>query len=44
MQRGEAAHRQAHDMRLLFADRIEHGEDVIGGAGLRIGRHMLGHI
>ena len=31
-------------MRLSLADMIEHGEDVIGGAGLRIGRNMLGHV
>src|SRR5690348_10559146 len=44
MQRREAAHRQPHDMRLLLADMIQHAEDIVGGAGLRIGRDLLRHI
>src|SRR5581483_1648134 len=44
MQRREAAHRQAHDMRLSLADMIEQAEDIVGGAGLRIGRDVLGHV
>ena len=44
MQGGKAAHRQTDDMRLLLADRIEHGEDIVGGARLRIGRDLLGHV
>jgi len=44
MQRREAAHRQSDDMRLPLADVIEHGEDIVGGAGLRIGGDMLRHV
>ena len=36
MQRGEAAHRQADDVRLVDLQMIEHGRDVVRGAGLRI--------
>src|SRR6185312_3220777 len=44
MQRGEAAHRQAHDMRALDAQMVEHRRDVIGGARLRIGAGTLRHL
>src|ERR1700730_2594382 len=34
MQRRKPAHRKPYDMRLPLADVIEHGEDIVGGAGL----------
>src|SRR5579862_6412934 len=37
MQRCEATHRQADDMCLWCADLIKYGENVLGGADLRVG-------
>src|SRR5258707_15228136 len=44
MQRREAAHGKSDDMRLPLAGVIEHGEGIVGGAGLRIGEDMLRHV
>jgi hypothetical protein len=48
MQRGEAAHRQADHMRLCDAQMIEHRQDVVRRAVLRIGidrsRHVRGRV
>src|SRR5262249_4580261 len=44
MQRGKAAHRQSDDVRLLFTEAVEHGEDIVGGASLGIRRDVLGYI
>ncbi len=48
MERGEPAHRIAHDMRPLDAERVEHREDVVPrallGIALDIRRHVRGRI
>src|SRR6185312_4286401 len=44
MQRGEAAHREPHDMRAVDAQMVEHRGNVVGGTRLRIGTRALGHI
>src|SRR6266849_2536281 len=40
----EAAHGQAHDMPLVDRKVIEHGLNVVGGKGLRIGGGALRHV
>ena len=44
MQRGEAAHRQADDVRLVDLERVEHRADVVACALLRIALAVLGHV
>ena len=44
MQRGEPAHRDADDMRLVDRQGIERGANVVPGAGLRISRGIFGYI
>src|SRR5438045_9798322 len=44
MQRREAAHREADDMGLPLTDVIEHGENVVGSACLRIGSDVFRHV
>src|SRR5579872_6642835 len=44
MQGGEPAHREPDNMRLRRADMIEHRENVVGRACLRIGGNLLRHI
>src|SRR5258708_28278820 len=44
MERRKSTHRQSNNMRLRVAEMIEHSEDVIGGAGLRIGGDVLRHV
>src|SRR6218665_1617883 len=44
VQRREAAHRQAHDVRALQFQRIHHRSDVVGRGRLRIALHILRHI
>src|SRR6202795_2266056 len=44
MERRKSTYRQSNNMRLRLAEMIEHSEDDIGGAGLRIGGDVLRHI
>src|SRR5579862_818912 len=44
VERSEAAHGEAHDMRPVDRKMIEHGLNVARGKGLRIGRGALGHV
>src|ERR1700688_954427 len=44
MERRKSTHRQSDNMRLRLAEMIEHSEDVIGGASLRIGGDVLWHV
>src|SRR6202163_3046476 len=43
-ERRKSTHRQSNNMRLPLAEMIEHSEDVIGGASLRIGGDVLRHV
>ena len=42
--RREAAHGQAADMRAGNAEAVEHGQDVVGGHVLAVGRGLLRHV
>ena len=44
MQRGEAAHRQADDVRLVDLQRVEHGANIIARAVLRVALDIVGHV
>ena len=44
VQRGEPAHRQSDNMRLVDLQMIQHRPDVVRRSCLRILRHILGHI
>jgi hypothetical protein len=44
MQRREATHRQAYDMRLSLPKMVEDGADVVGGARLRVSGDFLRHV
>src|SRR5579872_629656 len=44
MQRCESAHRQSDNMCLSRADVIEHGQNIIGGTGLRVGGDVLRYV
>src|SRR6266852_5187106 len=44
VEHGKAAHGQAHDMPPVDREVIEHGFNVVGGKGLRIGGGALRHI
>src|SRR6218665_37648 len=44
VQRREAAHRQAHDVRALQFQCIHHRSDVVGRGRLRIALHILRHV
>src|SRR5579863_3317182 len=44
VERGETAHRQAHDVRPVDRKVIEHGFNVVGGKGLRIGAGAFRHV
>src|SRR5579871_6100593 len=44
MQRRKAAHREPDDMRFPLANMVEHGEDIVGRACLRIGGDAFRHV
>lgn len=44
VQRGEASHGQAHDMRALDGQMIEHVQNVARRDGLRIVLEIVGHV
>src|ERR1700744_5786871 len=44
MQRRKSAHRKSDDVRFRLTDVIEHRENVVGCARLRIGRDALRHV